>query len=348
MIGRHPISLALYLSSIVTLPLATSQAAPLSTSEPAATPAAESKSGSDADPVLVDRERQLMEKGYVLRQQSKDADALAVYREAYALRHDAKPLAEMALALEALGNWSQAYAILQQVLAVRSHPWIESNRAILDSELVRIGQHLGRVALVVQPEGATVRINGSAVGTAPLERPLLLNTGWSTVEVALTGYAPYRHELEIQAGKEYSEVVRLTRLSLAPGTKEGRPMGVVGPTHPSRNVKLSRHNPLWLGTALGGLLVATAAVIPWSSANDKVDRLAQECKNNQKCPFGETSDDVRRLDRISNTLLITGFGIAVTSTVLYLTLPKAAPQGGIGVAAWASSCGVTISYSGLY
>ena len=125
-------------------------------------------------------------------------------------------------------------------------------------------------------------------------------------------------------------------------------MGVVGPTHPNRNVKLSRHNPLWLGTALGGVLVATAAVIPWSSANDKVDRLAQDCKNNQKCQFGETSEDVRRLDRVTNTLMITGFGIIVTSTVLYLTLPKATPQGDTGVAAWASPHGVAISYSGLY
>ena len=289
-----------------------------------------------------------MEKGYVLRQQSKDSDALAVYREAYALRHDAKPLAEMALALEALGNWSQAYALLQQALAAQTHPWIESNRAILDSEFVRIGQRLGRVALVVQPDGASVRINGSAVGTAPLEQLLLLNPGWSTVEVELTGYIPYRHELEIQSGKEYREIVRLTRLSLPPGTSEGRPMGVVGPTHPNRNVKLSRHNPLWLGTALGGLLVATVAVVPWSSANDRVNQLAQECKNNQKCPLGEKSNDVRRLNRITNTLLITGFGIAVTSTVLYLTLPKATPQSGTGVAAWASPRGVAISYSGLY
>jgi hypothetical protein len=348
MTGRYPISLALYLSSIVTLPLATSRANALSTSYPVATPAPESSSGSDANSALVDRERQLMEKGYVLRQQSKDADALAVYREAYALRHDARPLAQIALALEALGNWSQAYTVLQEALAERSHPWIESNRTILDSELVRIGQRLGRVALVVQPEGATVRLNGSLVGTAPLAQPLLLNPGWSTVEVELAGYVPYRHELEIQPGKEYSEVVRLTRPSLPPGPSEGRPMGVVGPTHANRTVKPSRYNPLWLGTALGGVLVAAAAVIPWSSANDRVDQLAQECKGNQKCPFAGTSDDVRRLDRITNTLLISGFGITVTSTVLYLTVPKAAPQGGTGVAAWASPNGVVISYSGLY
>lgn len=79
-------------------PLATPHVSP--TSYSVATPDSESKSGSDAASILVDRERQLMEKGYVLRQQSQDADALAAYSEAYALRHDAKPLAQMALALE--------------------------------------------------------------------------------------------------------------------------------------------------------------------------------------------------------------------------------------------------------
>lgn len=193
-----------------------------------------------------------------------------------------------------------------------------------------------------------MRVNGALVGSAPLDRPLLLNPGWSTVEVELTGYAPYRHELEIQPGKEYREVVRLTRRSLPPSSSRARSVGEFRLTPLSRDIKPSRHNPLWLGTALGGVLVATAAVIPWSSANDKVDQLAQECRGNQKCPFGETSADVRRLDRISNALLISGFGIAVTSTVLYLTLPKAAPQSGTGVTAWASPQGVVISYSGLY
>ena len=304
------------------------------------------RGGDDA--IVVDHEQQLLGTGYDLRKQGKDSDALAVYRQAYALRHDTKPLAQIALALEALGQWSQAYPVLQQALSDRQHPWIQSNRVLLEAELARIDQHLGRLFLVIPLAGAGVQINGAPPTLARDDQPLLLNPGWNVVEVELAGYATYRREIEIEAGKQYREIVRLTRRISPRAWSENQDADLVQPIHSRNSVTHPQPNRLWLAGAIGGVLIAAVAIIPWSIANGKVDRLEQDCAVNPRCSFGATSNDVQRLDRVTNALLLSGLGIAATSTVLYLTLPQTVPASGTAVTAWANHNGAGLLYHASY
>ena len=65
--------------------------------------------------------------GRSLRAQGRDAEALALFRDAYGRTGSMRTLARLALAEAALGRWSDAEAHLVEALA-SSDPWVSANR----------------------------------------------------------------------------------------------------------------------------------------------------------------------------------------------------------------------------
>ena len=55
------------------------------------------------------------------------------------------------------------------------------------------------VRLMVQPEGAEVRVDGARVGTAPLLSPLVLDPGRHVVSVSMRGYRPYEEAIVLRS-----------------------------------------------------------------------------------------------------------------------------------------------------
>lgn len=291
------------------------------------------------------REQNLLRAGYELRKAGQDREAFEKFREAYSLRRDTKSLAQMALAALALDDWAGAYSMLQQALDDPEHPWIRANRSLLETELQRIAMHLGRLNLEIEPVGATVVVDGTLIGTAPLEHPLVLGPRVATVEVTHPGYVTYRQTVQLAPGQQQRGVIHLRRENVV--TPQARPEAPTQQTvaaEPAKRSWFADRNPLWLGGAIAGVAVSLSATIPWAIANRRVGDLEGACRSDENCDFSGVSKSVQQLDVLTNTLLLSGIGVTAVSSVLYLTLPKSPPGSEQRLTGWMSRTSAGVEY----
>jgi hypothetical protein len=150
----------------------------------------------------------LLERGVELRRQGRDAEALAVFEEAHAATSSPRALAQVALAHQALGQWLDAEAELVAALETE-HPWIERNRSPLEQALATIRRHLAWLEVLGTPQGATVRLNGRAVGTLPLDEPARVVAGDVRLQVSAEGHETMTRTVSVRPGARAREIVRL-------------------------------------------------------------------------------------------------------------------------------------------
>jgi PEGA domain len=147
-------------------------------------------------------------RGVELRRQGKDQDALEEFRKAYAAAKTPRALAQIGLAEQALGRWADAEFDLDQAVASKSDPWISKNAVTLTGALDAIRWHLGSLD-VIGPDGAELRVDGRAVGTLPLAKPVRVAIGNLTVEVRKPGFFPATRPVSIAAGELTRESIDL-------------------------------------------------------------------------------------------------------------------------------------------
>jgi tetratricopeptide (TPR) repeat protein len=264
-----------------------------------------------------ERERALLDEGYALRKLGKDVEALSKYQQALALRGDARALAQVALAEVALADWVHGYTHLKQALQQAEHPWIRTNRELLENELDRVAKMTATLELEVTPPGAQLRIGGHLIGVAPLSAPVRLNPGALSLEVSLARYATYRRALQLEPGRGYREVVHLVH-DVMPEPSRQPPAAT-----PNEPASWAAHrNPVWIGVALGGAMLSVSALVPWAIANQRVRDLQAECQGQTTCNFEAGNRAVHRLDVLTNALLFSGIGIASACTTLYVAITK--------------------------
>lgn len=144
---------------------------------------------------------ELVSKGIALRKERHDAEALALFREAYAIQPAARTRAQIGLAELALGKFLEAEVDLKGALAAAADPWIAKNGDALRTALTTVEDHLAWVK-VTTSAGAEVRIDGRLVGSAPLEGPVRVVAGTVRVEVSREGVLPARREVDAAPGQK--------------------------------------------------------------------------------------------------------------------------------------------------
>lgn len=154
-------------------------------------------------PAVSSAQADLIERGIELRQEGHDEEAAEIFARAWEGTRDARALAQLALAEQALGRWVEAHAHLREALAT-SAEWVERHRATLQGALATIEEHLGRLEVDVSEDSATVRVDGRPVG----EMPAYVAVGTVVVEVEAPGHVAVQRTVQTEAG-------RLTRVSLA-------------------------------------------------------------------------------------------------------------------------------------
>ena len=110
----------------------------------------------------------------------------------------------------ALWNLAECYAMLGRPgPAIESyrdyleHPSTRRNRrdqAAARSAIARLESSVARLSISSAVEGARVTIDGQVVGTTPVEP--VVGTGLRMVEVTSPGFAPFRREVQIEAGND--------------------------------------------------------------------------------------------------------------------------------------------------
>jgi hypothetical protein len=138
-----------------------------------------------------------IERGVAARVRGDDDAALAEFRRAFALTPTARVQGQIALAEQALGQWSDAERDLQQALAVRSDPWIQRNEPALQQALVGLQARLATLDVRTDAPGVQVRINERLVATTPLARPLRVAAGTVIIDVLGDRYVAQRRTIEL-------------------------------------------------------------------------------------------------------------------------------------------------------
>jgi serine/threonine-protein kinase len=159
----------------------------------------------------------LVKEGIELRRSHRDADALDVFRRAYALAPSPRTLAQIALAEQALGRFVDAESDLQAAIASGADPWIRRSVGALEAGLADIRTHLGWLELAADVPRASVSVNGVELGEKSFPLRLRVEGGSVVVEVRAPGFAPSRRITSVEPGGTARENVPLVALG-APAT----------------------------------------------------------------------------------------------------------------------------------
>jgi hypothetical protein len=134
--------------------------------------------------------------------------ALAAYAKAFELVPNPKIYYPMAIAEEKLEKWLEVATHLRTFLA--QAPDADAKmRADAEKRLDNAKLNIGVLALAIQPEGATVAIDGNPVGTSPLAEPLFLAPGEFSLSITADGYKPMEQKVTIEAGSESERTFEL-------------------------------------------------------------------------------------------------------------------------------------------
>ena len=185
----------------------------------------------------------------------KYAEAIAAYDESYRIHPDARVLYNKGRAFEALGEHGAA---LESLLAFQREASAELRARVegLDSLISAQRQRVCELSVVVDVEGAEVRLGDRILGTAPLAEKILVNAGSTKLVVRKEGYFTSSRDVALPGGGVASFDVTLkskatnAKLSIASSvigtlvSVDGRPLGNA-PTEivlaPGTHAVLARH-----------------------------------------------------------------------------------------------------------
>jgi tetratricopeptide (TPR) repeat protein len=159
------------------------------------------------------RRADLVEQGIALREQGRDAEALALFEQAYAQAPSPRTLAQIALAEQALERLVEAEAHLAEALGAEGDAFVRRNRALLEQALTEIRRGIGDLAVVGNVEGAEVVIGDDALGVLPLDAPLRVVAGSVALTVRAPGYVPFETVVTVPGGGAASVTATLTPIA---------------------------------------------------------------------------------------------------------------------------------------
>jgi hypothetical protein len=239
-----------------------------------------------------DESDDLIQRGVELRRKGNDAEALDVFKRAYAIRQTGRSSAQLGLAEQALGMWTDAEGHITAALEHTDEPWIKKNRAALAKALSVVASHLGSLDVLGSPAGAEIVINGQAVAVLPLKTPLRVTAGTVPVTVRSKGYVEVTRVLDVPAGGRARERFDLTRVPVpaapvvATPLREPRVATPLVAIHEEPKQQDETPNPVWtrwwFWTAVGAVVIAggaTAYVLTRSQSDCGVGRMCTQIAN---------------------------------------------------------------------
>lgn len=245
---------------------------------------------------------------------SRFEDAIREFNKAYRLDPNPVLVFNMARAFEETRQYSSAIEFYRRYLAMA--PESPDRQAVEDSirtlELLAAKSQPQAVALSVmsQPDGATVLLDGRAVGVTPMKVDVAPGTHFLALERA--GYVRASEEVTLDAGQPLERRVVLVQ---APSAE------------PAADRAGSNLWP-WVAVGTGGALLAASAVTGWQAYRkaDKLDQLDADPSLGDDALYNDLRDSGQAYALTTDALIVTGSVSLVTGVVLLLThddAPKA-------------------------
>lgn len=155
----------------------------------------------------------LIKHGVELRKAHDDSAAAGEFQKAYDLVRSARSAGQLGLAEQALGRWEDAERHVGEAVRAAQDPWVIKNRGPLEKALAIIQDHLGRIEVIGDPEGAEVMVSGRPAGKLPLGEAVRVSAGQVDVDVRAPGYVSAQRNVTIVGGQYQKVVIHLVKES---------------------------------------------------------------------------------------------------------------------------------------
>jgi hypothetical protein len=226
-----------------------------------------------------------IQRGVELRRAGRNGEALAQFQSAYALAPTPRAQAQIALALQALGDWLGAESGLEDALRSPDDPWIAQYHEALDGALATVRAHLASLYVDVNVSEGQLLLDGVSVHALPTTDAIRIRAGTVDVEVRAPGYIPAHRKVDVAAGAEVRESFSLEP-RVAPAeiaTVLRPPLSAPGPAPAEGAHPTWTRNPVVAYVALGAsVALATGGVVAWRVHENSVAIY----NNNSLCVFG--------------------------------------------------------------
>lgn len=150
-------------------------------------------------PVALDAAGDAKRRGDEALVNGRPAEALALYKEAYAARPDPALVYNMSRAYQAMGDFSSALDQLEHFEA-NAPADVRARVPGLAKLLAEIRKNVASVAIVADVAGATVRLDDRILGKTPLAGIIRVKPGPGTLIVEKEGYFNFTRTLTLQGG----------------------------------------------------------------------------------------------------------------------------------------------------
>ena len=155
------------------------------------------------------------ESAKLLFEDGDPAGALTKFKRAYEISKDARLLWNVAVCEKELRHYARAAELVSRYLSEGgSLISAEQRRNATDTQRALLAFY-STVKLSGAPEGATVLVDGTAVGQAPLAAPLVLDLGLRRLRVELPGYEPFETSIDVPGIIQLDVPVVLNRTAVA-------------------------------------------------------------------------------------------------------------------------------------
>lgn len=270
-----------------------------------------------------ERARVLFREANTLYSRGMYLDALQKYRDARALYPSFKIDLNIGATLDALGRRTEAAAFIERFLVQSASAPAE----IIDaarSRLEELRKKLARVKVTSLAEGATLWVDGKAVGTTPFELPVYLEPGLHAFKLQRAGHEPVSRDLDLGAGEQAT--LDLTPRPRAPSSQPAATRPVTPPVAPDPTLQARRRSrTLWAYGALGAgaALAVTAAVLYGVGASQGSEAHESYLAATDPDEIEQRYEDVEaaRTKLVVGHVLV-GAAVAAVGTSVYLLLTR--------------------------
>lgn len=133
-------------------------------------------------------------------QQNKWPEALASFQKAHEANPSAATATRIANALYKLDRKIEAFDAYEALVKERGATLLGADKKTANDRLAELGGKLGSIAVRVSETGASVAVDGAAVGTSPLAKPVRVTAGTHKLAITKDGFSPFESTIEV-AGK---------------------------------------------------------------------------------------------------------------------------------------------------
>jgi tetratricopeptide (TPR) repeat protein len=202
--------------------------------------------------------------GMIYYERGRFADAAREFEEAYRLSHRPELLYNMGKAYDGGSDKARALRAYRRFLTAVPET---RDRPAVQARISALTQLVGRLRINSSVDGATVRVDGTEIGTTPLADEVEVNPGSHAVEVGHEGYATWRETVVGAPGALTAVEARPTSLVKIVRVEVAR-----------REAPQPVYKRWWLWAAVGAVVAAgaiTGGVLGARSATEVSEPSAQ-------------------------------------------------------------------------